>query len=164
MLLSRNHFIGLVAINGDCTECIIDTGGARTMLDKATASAAGLSITLPGEGVEVGGYYQPSGGDIIYYHGVVQGPVQLRFSEDVVISIGELKVLESTDPMILIGADAMAAPLQARCPGWQFLHIGYGGKDCGASCSFRVHVAWFAWCLLFHGQCHPRRCTRKPAG
>ena len=117
MLLSRNHFIGLVAINGDCTECIIDTGGACTMLDKATASAAGLSITLPGEGVEVGGYYRPSVGDIIYYHGVVQGPVQLRFSEDVVISIGELKVLESMDHIILIGADAMAAPLPARCPG-----------------------------------------------
>ena len=64
-----------MAINGACIKCIIDTGGARTMLDKATASAAGLSITLPGEGVEVGGYYSPSGGDITYYHGVVQGPV-----------------------------------------------------------------------------------------
>ena len=80
------------------------------MLDKATTSAAGLSITLPGEGVEVGGYYRPSGGDIIYNHGVVQGPVQLRFSEDMVISIGELKVLEFTEPIVLIGANAMAAP------------------------------------------------------
>ena len=69
--LSCNHFIGLVAINGTFIECIIDTGGARTMLDKATASAAGLSINLPGEGVEVGGCYGPSRGDIIYYHEVV---------------------------------------------------------------------------------------------
>ena len=60
-----------MAINSTCIECIIDTGGAHTMLDKATAFAAGLSITLPSEGVEVGGYYRPSGGDIIYYHWVV---------------------------------------------------------------------------------------------
>ena len=106
------------------------------MLDNSTTSAAGLSITLPGEGVEVGGYYGPSGGDIIYNHGVVQSAVQLHFSEDVVISIGELKVLESTDPIILIGADAMAAPLPARCPGWQFLHIGYGRKDFGGIMQF----------------------------
>ena len=131
--LSRNHFIALVAINGACLECIVDTGGARTMLDRGSAEAAGLKITPPGDGVEVGGYYGPSGGDIIPYAGIVAGPVQLRFSSDVVVTLGELKVLNASDPIVLVGADAMTAPLPAKKPGagWQFLHIGYGRRDCG---------------------------------
>ena len=54
-----------------------------------------------------------------------------------VVLTGKLKVLESMDPIVLIGADAMMAPLPARRPGWQFLHIGYGHKDCRSIMQFQ---------------------------
>lgn len=59
--LSLNHFISLVGVYRACVERIIDTGGSHTMIDMATALAAGLKVTPPGVGVEVGGYYGSSG-------------------------------------------------------------------------------------------------------
>ena len=65
--------------------------------------------------------------------------MQLRFSGDVVVTLGELKVLNASDPIVLVGADAMTAPLPAKKPGagWQFLHIGYGRRDCGGIMQFQ---------------------------
>ena len=53
LLLSGNHFIGLLGINSACVECILDMGWTITMVDHALAMAAGLTVTPPGQGIEV---------------------------------------------------------------------------------------------------------------
>ena len=69
----------------------------------------------PGKGVDARGYYSPSGGSSIPYEGVVQGLVQLGLSKEVII-LGEVEVLNVTDPIVLIGANAMTTPLLLSHP------------------------------------------------
>lgn len=46
-----NHFLAACTVNGVSTDVVVDTGGARTMMDVDTADAMGLDIDviLPGE-------------------------------------------------------------------------------------------------------------------
>ena len=69
--------------------------------------------------------------------GVALGPLQLRFSEEVVVTLNELKVLRATNPIVLIGADAMTTPLPPGRPGWKFLYVGYGCHVCGGQIQFQ---------------------------
>lgn len=72
--ISRSHYIALVAIGGGFCEAIVDTGGARSMLDYDTAVALGLEVELSGGDKNFGSFWGPSG-DPISYFGRVRGPV-----------------------------------------------------------------------------------------
>ena len=54
--------------------------------------------------------------------GVVKGPIPLRFSSKVVVNLRELKVVQHTKLLVLIGADVLSTGHQ----GWSFRYIGVG--------------------------------------
>jgi hypothetical protein len=75
---SNDQYVGLVEIGGALVEAIMDSGGARTMVDGRTARAAGWAWS-EARGGEFGTYITP-GGETRQYMGVIPGPVEIRFS------------------------------------------------------------------------------------
>ena len=57
---------------------------------------------------EFGTFYEPGGKEQAYL-GVVKGPIPLCFSADAVVYLRELKVIQHTEPLVLIGADVLSA-------------------------------------------------------
>lgn len=74
MKISPAHYSALVMIGGALTEAIVDTGGARTMLDASLATTLGLKVEVAGPGKWFGSFWGPSAKPIPYY-GRVAGPV-----------------------------------------------------------------------------------------
>jgi hypothetical protein len=77
--VSPAHYSALVVIGRSATEAIVDTGGARTMIDSQLAERLNLKIEVAGPGRYFGSFWGPSAEPIPYY-GRVPGPVEVRFS------------------------------------------------------------------------------------
>lgn len=90
--ISRAHYTALLSIEGAFVEAIIDTGGARSMIDYETAKALGLNIQLADATQSFGSFWGPSGAPCEYF-GRVKGPVEIRFSSDVSFRLPELKII-----------------------------------------------------------------------
>lgn len=120
--ISRNHFTAVVALNGAVVEALMDTGGARSMIDFKTATAMGLPVELASESRHFGCFWGPTGTPV-NYKGRISGPVTVRFDSEVAIQIAEFKVVEGEEPLVLLGADMMA-PAHVRKNTWEFEYIG----------------------------------------
>ena len=122
------HFVGLVTINGAVTDAIIDTAGARSMLDVDTAKALGLEMEAmsiaeqESRGVFPFGHYTVADGRLIAYAGRLKGPVTLQFGPKVKIELPAFRLTESSEPLVLIGTDIMS---MEGVDGWSFLNVGY---------------------------------------
>lgn len=57
------------------------------------------------------------------------GPVLVRFDAQVVIPLAEVKLIETSEPLIIVGSDLMAPPPNSK--GWKFRDIGYDDADAG---------------------------------
>lgn len=117
--ISRAHYTALLAINGAFCEAIVDTGGARSMIDYETAKALGLDIELADANKSFGSFWGPSGSPCEYF-GRVKGPVELRFSSDVAFRLPELKIIKHSEPLVLVGTDIL---MRSR-GGWTFTYVG----------------------------------------
>jgi hypothetical protein len=117
--ISRSHYIALVAIGGGFCEAIVDTGGARSMIDYESAKALGLDVELSDGSRNFGSFWGPSGDPVAYY-GRVKGPVNIQFTKDIVFRLPELKVIKHSEPLIIIGTDIL---MRAKA-GWSFTYIG----------------------------------------
>ena len=53
----------------------------------------------------------------------------VRFDAQVVIPLAEIKLIETSEPLILVGSDLMAPPAIQK--GWRFQDIGYDNNDIG---------------------------------
>ena len=53
----------------------------------------------------------------------------MRFDAQVVIPLAEIKLIETSEPLILVGSDLMAPPAVQK--GWRFWDIGYDDNDIG---------------------------------
>ena len=53
----------------------------------------------------------------------------MRFDAAVVIPLAEIKLIETSEPLIIVGSDFMAPPPSTR--GWRFKDIGYDDHDVG---------------------------------
>ena len=134
--LSSSHFTGVVALTaggpakagGAVLEALLDTGGARTMIDETTARLAKLPMRRATKERDCGWFYSPSG-EATPYVGTIEGPVTVRFSKDVVIEVAEVKVVANKEPMVLIGTDTMVAPDDDRA--WRFAHVGLDHRTRG---------------------------------
>ena len=60
------------------------------------------------------------------------GPVLDRFDAQVVIPLAEVKLIQTTEPLILVGSDLMAPPAVKK--GWKFKDIGYDEHNIGTIC------------------------------
>ncbi len=101
-------------------EAIVDTGGARTMLDKSMAHALGLEVKRAGPRIWFGSLLGPSAKPIPYY-GQGRSPVTLCFSEQVVFHLPELKVILHGEPLALLGTDILGS---CRPTAWGFQSVG----------------------------------------
>ena len=90
--LSRCHFFGTVATNLAVVECIFDTGGARSCIDKGTALKMKLPVVRAHQGES--GSFWGLGGDKVDYWGHVKGPIDLQLSPQVHMQLHELKVVD----------------------------------------------------------------------
>lgn len=117
--ISPAHYSALVAVGGSVTEAIVDTGGARTMIDSVLAEKLKLRVEVAGPGKYFGSFWGPSAEPIPYY-GRVAGPVEIRFSPEVVFMLPEVKVIKHGEPLALIGTDILGRATH----GWGFESVG----------------------------------------
>ena len=59
-------------------------------------------------GAEFSTFYGPGGKEQVYL-GVVKGPILLCFSAELVVYLHQLKMIQHTEPPVLIGGDALRA-------------------------------------------------------
>lgn len=98
-------------MNDTLTEALVDTCGARSMIDRATAEALGMDIEVATKDKHFGSFFGPgtngSGTRNVYYYGRVKGPIDITFGKRLVVVADELKVVEHFEPLILIGTDIL---------------------------------------------------------
>ena len=63
------------------------------------------------------------------YYGLVQGPVDLRFKEDITLSLRFIKVVEHGEPVLILGSDLLRGgrPLSS----WNFECVGCHTREVG---------------------------------
>ena len=135
--LSRSHFTSVVALQsskqvgngGAVLEALLYTGGARTVIDEATTMLAKLPIIQASKKRDFGWFYGPSG-ESMRYAGIVEGPVYLRFSKYISITLPEMKIVENKGPIVLIGMDTMVVPSDNKA--WHFAHMGFDPRSHGS--------------------------------
>jgi hypothetical protein len=118
--VSKAHYLGLVTINGNLTEVVLDTAGSRTMLDSNTAKTLGLKVDWADENSTIG-TFSGVGGSALKYAGILKGPVEIRFSDKVVLNLDEVKVFDHPEPIILIGDDLLG---HANKTSYTFCYLG----------------------------------------
>ena len=101
------------------------------MMHIDSAKKLGLTIQHTDREVHYGSWSGP-GDKPQYYVGRVPGPVLVRFDAQVVIPLAEVKLIQTTEPLILVGSDLMAPPAVKK--GWKFKDIGYDKHDIGTIC------------------------------
>ena len=115
-----DQYMGFVGVGNCVTEAIMDTGGARCMMDAATAVKLGVPY-IPAHDREFGTFIGV-GGQPTAYKGVSDGAVQLRFSGGVVMYCPRVKIINHADPLFIVGADVLHA---GRAPHvWDWRSIG----------------------------------------
>lgn len=117
--LSPLHFIVTVAINGAVVDAIVDSGGARSLIDSRTARLLGLTWEEAKNG-EAGLFWGP-GGEPTPYKGLVRGPVKLQFGQGVTVELDALRVIAHREPLVLLGGDFMAPRAGTA---WRFQSLG----------------------------------------
>ena len=116
-----------MALNDVLVEAIVDTGGARSIIDEHTARELGLHVELATATRGHGAFWGP-GATPIKYHGAVPGPVHVQDSHNVTRTLPEIKVIQHMEPLVILGADLMR---YNRGKGWTFKYVGVDGKRGG---------------------------------
>ena len=136
------------------------------MMDLDSAKKLGLTIQRTDREVHFGSWSGP-GDNPQYYVGCVPGPVLVRFDAQVVIPLAEVKLIETSEPLIIVGSDLMALPAVQK--GWKFKDIGYDEHDVG-TIRFRkcgTHrtraIPLMAWPTMRPEMSAPRPYTVAPA-
>ena len=123
--LSTTHYMGTVIINKKLIHAMIDTCGARSMMDKDTALELGFDIEIATKEKHFGSFYGP-GNKTIHYYGRIRGPVTIKFDKDVALVAPEIKIVEHSEPLVLIGTDVLTDYTEGE---WQFAYVGLHPED-----------------------------------
>jgi hypothetical protein len=86
------------------------------MIDSNTAKALGFDVTWSRVG-----QFSGVGGSTLTYAGVIKGPVEIRFSDQIVLHLDEVKVFDHPEPIILLGDDILGH--SSRTP-YTFSYLG----------------------------------------
>ena len=135
------------------------------MMNIDWAKKLGLTIQQTDREVHYGSWSSP-GDKPQYYVGHVPGPVLVRFDAQVVIPLAEVKLIQTNEPLILVGSDLMAPPAVKK--GWKFKDIGYDEHDIGtirfhkcSSCRTRA-IPLMAWPTIHPEMSAPCPYTAAP--
>ena len=114
------QYVALVQLHTAVLKVICDSGCSRSCLDLASAQ----KMRLPIDTSPCGTYFGP-GSQELSYTGRVMGPVELRFSDEVKLSLPFLYLISHHEPLFLLGTDVLCGGLQ----GWAFRWMGVGSDD-----------------------------------
>ena len=96
----------VVELENMVVKAILNTGGAKTNVSHDLAHNLNWEVETPPKGKSFGSYLG-LGRKIPRYYGHIPGPIGIRFSPDIVVNVREIKVVEHSDPLFLIGADVL---------------------------------------------------------
>ena len=85
---------------------MLDSGGARSMIDLQAAKKMGLPIERARKGKMFGSFFGPGNREIPYY-GRIKGPVEVQVSAEAKLVIPQLKVFKHGEPLLLVGTDVL---------------------------------------------------------
>ena len=71
---STSHYMALVKLGRGICEAIVDTGGARSLIDLDTAKTLGLKVEMANKN-DMGCFWGP-GGEVMGYAGRIKGPIK----------------------------------------------------------------------------------------
>ena len=83
----------------------------------------------------------------------------VQFDAQVVIPLAEIKLIETSEPLILVGSDLMVPPAVQK--GWPFRDMGYDKNDIGTIC-FRKQMRTRPVQLLAWPTVHPEMSVPHP--
>ena len=121
------QYIANVGINGHVLPAMMDTGGEKSMVCTRVAELLGLHYSRA-RGSEFGKYVT-TGGHVQPYFGLIRGPIDVRFSADIMMQLKFLKVVKHGKPLLLLGADLMRGGRPTY--GWNWQAIGARTLDVG---------------------------------
>lgn len=113
------HFLVPVQVGTGVIDAVLDTGGARSVIDVGTARELGLRVERATARKNFGSFWGPSSKPVNYY-GRVRGPITIKFSENITITLKELKVVSHGEALLILGTDFLVWGDQP----WQFGAIG----------------------------------------
>lgn len=111
--------MAVVKIGKGVVNALVDTGGARCMVDVNTAKKLGLSIEVAGTGSRFGSFTGPNGATVPYY-GKIKGPVRLDVGPEVYLEVPDIKVIVHPSNMLILGTDVLVQSWNE----WRFRHVG----------------------------------------
>ena len=79
----------------------------------------GLRVEVASEKRQFGKYYGPGTG-LMQYYGRVPGTLDIRFTDEVVLRVQNLQVIDHREPALILGADVLHA---SKDP-WSFRSLG----------------------------------------
>ena len=82
VLVSSNHYTGLCQIEKGVVECMLGSGGARTMMYVQKARLIGLDVEIAEAGKYFGCFYGANA-TTTAYAGRVKGPVYFKFANGI---------------------------------------------------------------------------------
>lgn len=118
--MANTHYYALASLNNRISEILLDSGGARTMIDKETAVQLGLTIEWADENNFLGTFSGISATPV-KYAGRAVGPITLKFNEKVTFNLQELRIFDFPEPIILIGTDLLGHAAKAD---YTFAYLG----------------------------------------
>lgn len=121
--LSTSHYMGTIMLDKVLFHAMIDTCGAKSMMDRQTAEEMGYNIEVATRNKHFGSFYGP-GGKTIYYYGRIVGPINVWFENGVKLIAPEIKIVEHFEPLVLIGTDV----LTDSSTDWKFCYVGLHPK------------------------------------
>ena len=117
---SAAHFMAPCEINGKAFNMIVDSGGARTLMDITVAKRLGLPIDKATKKKKYGSYWG-AGGEETFYWGRVRGPIEVKIHEGTMVTIDEIKIIEHGEPLFLWGTDMLC---DSETSEWRFCWVG----------------------------------------
>lgn len=117
--LSDSHYMGTIVLGGVFMHAMLDTCGAKSMIDRRTAEELGFDIEIATKHNHFGSFYGP-GGKVVYYYGRIKGPLEVWLDADVKLIAPEIKVVEHFEPLMLLGTDV----LTEGSTKWNFCYVG----------------------------------------
>ena len=104
-----------------------DTGAHGCIIDEQSAVAMQLDATPLTNG-NFGSYSSPGYGPKPYA-GIVHGPVDLRFSQEVVLQVPFVRVIQLEKPQIIVGVDLLYGGRDISRWNWRSIEISPCGKE-----------------------------------
>ena len=115
------QYIGLLVIQDCLIEALFDTGAACTIMDLGTAKKLGMEL-LKADNQDFGCFSVPGRSSPQPYPAAIRGPVRLQLSQDVIIELPLIRLVDHGKPMFLLGADVLAC--EATPDRWEFYGMG----------------------------------------